>query len=247
MTLLRLGKRRATNRAQGNLQQRGDTFARAGRTGQKAQRLRVARLSQARACAVRRARAVCRAEFPALQRLAIDIGAGDGIGRGREATVFSFRTRTGDEAKVAAAICYESLYPAQTAELVRGGAEMLAFITNEGWFSRTHGEYQIAAFSRLRSIETRRATARAANTGITWFIDSLGRVHEQAPWWSEQTLEGRVKLSDEMSLYVRYTDYFPKWCVWLTLAIMAAALARTLRRFVRRLRWRRGEVVAVSR
>lgn len=184
--------------------------------------------------------------FPALQRLAIDIGAGDGIGRGREATVFSFRTRTGDEAKVAAAICYESLYPAQTAELVRGGAQMLAFITNEGWFSRTHGEYQIAAFSRLRSIETRRATARAVNTGITWFIDSFGRVHEQAPWWSEQTLEGRVKLSDEMSLYVRYTDYFPKCCAWLTLAVLAAMLARGARLAAPRLSARRKSAAAAA-
>jgi apolipoprotein N-acyltransferase len=167
--------------------------------------------------------------FPALQRLAIDFGAGDGLSRGREATVFSFHTRRGDEATVAAAICYEALYPAEVAGLVRGGAQMVAFITNEGWFSRTHGEYQMAAFSRLRSIETRRAIARTANTGLTWLVDAMGRVHEQAPWWSEQTLAGRIALSDEISLYVRYTDYFPKACAWLTLALMLAAIIQRVR------------------
>lgn len=182
--------------------------------------------------------------FPALQRLAIDIGAGDGVSRGSEATVFSFRTRRGDQATVAAAICYEYLYPAEVAELVKGGAQMVALITNEGWFSKTHGEYQMAAFSRLRSIETRRAMARTANTGLTWLVDSLGRVHEQAPWWSEQTLAGKIALSDEMSLYVRYTDYFPKACAWLTLALLLATSIQQIgRRTGQRLRRRTRQVV----
>lgn len=162
-------------------------------------------------------------KFPALRSLAINIGAGDATGQGREATVFKFRTRRGAEARIATAICYEYLYPAQVSELVAGGAQVLALITNEGWFSTTHGEYQLAAFSRLRSIETRRAVARVGNTGITQIVDSLGRVQKVAPWWSEQTLRAKVRLSDEMSLYVRYPDLFPKACVWLSLALLLAA------------------------
>jgi apolipoprotein N-acyltransferase len=164
--------------------------------------------------------------FPALQQLAIDFGTGNGISRGREATVLPLHTQQGDETKVAAAICYEYLYPAEMAELVRNGAQMVALITNEGWFSHTHGEYQMAAFSRLRSIETRRAMARTANTGMTWLIDRYGSVHEQAPWWSEQTLSGKIALSDEISLYVRFTDCFPKTCCWLTLAFLMLTLVR---------------------
>jgi apolipoprotein N-acyltransferase len=177
--------------------------------------------------------------FPWLQRLAINIGAGDGVEPGREATIFSLRTRGGAEVKVATAICYESLYPAKVAELVRNGAQLLTLITNEGWFSQTHGEYQIAAFSRLRSIETRRATARAANTGVTWLVDRYGRVREQAPWWSEQALAGRVALSDELSVYVRYPDYFPRACAWLSLIFLLAVVMEEMHlafRHFRRLR-----------
>jgi apolipoprotein N-acyltransferase len=169
--------------------------------------------------------------FPSLQRLAVQIGAGDGVQPGREATVFSFRTRSGADVRVGSAICYEALYPAKVAELVSNGAQFLTLITNEGWFSQTHGEYQIAAFSRLRSIETRRAAARAANTGVTWLVDRYGRVHEQSPWWSEQTLAGSVALSDELSLYVRYPDYLPRACTWLSLALMLFAVMVQLRRF----------------
>lgn len=171
--------------------------------------------------------------FPALQRLAVDIGVGGRVSPGRGATVFTLRTRRGEGARVAAAICYEYLYPSEVADLVRGGAQALAFVTNEGWFSRTHGEYQMAAFSRLRAVETRRAVARTANTGMTELIDRYGRVQAQAPWWSEQSLAGRVGLSDELSLYVRYTDYFPRTCAWASLAILAAALMRGARRLFR--------------
>jgi apolipoprotein N-acyltransferase len=171
--------------------------------------------------------------FPALKSLAVNVGAHSGFSRGREATVFSFRTRRGDEARVAAAICYEYLYPAEVAEFVRGGAQMLALITNEGWFSQSLGQYQLAAFSRLRSIETRRAAVRAANTGLTWAVDRLGRVHEQATWWSEQALPAQAALSDEMSLYVLYPDYFPKACAWASLVLLLGAAAIGVRKTVR--------------
>lgn len=116
--------------------------------------------------------------FPSLSRLAINVGGIGGFSAGQEPTVFSFNNQEGEKVTVAAPICYDQFYPAQIAELVRNGAEMLALITNEGWFSKTHGEYQMAAFTRLRSIETRRSIARTANTGVTGFIDPLGRIYD---------------------------------------------------------------------
>lgn len=172
--------------------------------------------------------------FPQVQRWAFNFGVGGDFSEGREATVISFRDRQGREVKVATPICYEQLYPAKTAEMVRNGAQMLALLTNEGWFAQTHGAYQLAAFSRLRAIETRRAIARTANTGLTCLIDEFGRIYSQAPWWEEQTLAGRVKLSDEQSFYVRYTDYFPRACLWLALTLGIAALSESVRRWLRR-------------
>jgi len=129
--------------------------------------------------------------FPPLSKLAIDFGARDmNLGVGTEATTFSFRDQQREPVTVAAAICYEQLYPATMAALVRQGAEMLARLTNEGWFSQSHGLYQLAAFTRLRAMEVRRTIARCTNTGLTCFIDPLGRLSEPAPWWSEQTVVG---------------------------------------------------------
>jgi apolipoprotein N-acyltransferase len=171
-------------------------------------------------------------QFPALSRLAINVGGGGGFSPGREATVFSFKDPNRGKVTVAAAICYEQQYPAEMAEFVRNGAEMLALITNEGWWSQTHGAYQMAAFTRVRAIETRRSIARCANTGVTCLIDPMGRIHDQAPWWSEQTVIGNVRLSKEMSVYVRYPDYFPKACLWLVLGLAMAAIIQEARSLV---------------
>jgi len=174
------------------------------------------------------------ARFPALARLIINVGGRGGFSPGETPTVFSFRARQGEPVTVAAAICYDQLYPAQIAEFVQHGANLMALITNEGWWSKTHGAYWLAASTRLRAIETRRTIARTANTGVTCFIDPLGRIYDQAPWWEEQTVMGKVRLSNEMSLYVRYTDYFPKACVWLALALALAAIIQTARSLVSR-------------
>jgi len=167
--------------------------------------------------------------FPVLSHLALDLGVSSGISAGRQATVFAFRTPPGAEVRVAAPICYEQLYPATLAEFVRQGADLLAVITNEGWWSKTHGAYQLAAFTRLRAIETRRSIARCANTGLTCFIDPLGRIYDQAPWWEEQTVVGQVRLAQGLSWYVRYPDYFPKACVWLSLGLAVAVAVQKVR------------------
>lgn len=180
--------------------------------------------------------------FPFLSRLAVDLGAGSNLGIGNEPTVFSFVDKQGRTITIASPICYEHLYPAKIAELVRNGAQALAVISNEGWFSKSHGEYQLAAFTILRSIEMRRAIARCTNTGLTCFIDQFGRVYEQAPWWSEQALIGKMQLSSEMSFYVRHPDSFSKVCGWIVLAIGAAAIIQKARQYRRSLRRLASEV-----
>ncbi len=109
-----------------------------------------------------------------------------------------------------------------------GGAQLLTAITNEGFFAGSQGQYQLAAFSRFRSIETRRALVRAAATGKTWAIDKFGRVTAEAPMWSEQTLTARVRLSDEQTIYVRWGNFFPKTCA---LFLLLVAFATTLQAF----------------
>ncbi|MBI4746945.1 MAG: apolipoprotein N-acyltransferase [Acidobacteria bacterium] len=150
--------------------------------------------------------------FPGLSSLAVELNWNQTFTRGNGLTLFSVQQGPGQVVKVAAPICYEHFYPSLIAEFVRNGAQVITLLSNDAWFSKSHGEYQIAAFTTLRAIETRRSIVRCTNTGLTCFIDPFGRVYRDIPWWQEDSVTGDVALSSRMSLYVRFPDAFPKIC-----------------------------------
>jgi len=162
---------------------------------------------------------------PALEALALPIdGATSLILKGDPvATRFAFRDRQGVKRWAGVRICYEVLYPAGTARLVADGAAVLIVISNDGPFGRSTETLQLAAYSRILAISTRRSLARCANTGLTLFADPLGRLYGSVPRWEEQVAVGSVALGNDLSLYVRYPDLFPAAC--LGAAVLGALLA----------------------
>ncbi len=130
-------------------------------------------------------------------------------------------------------ICYELLFPGLVRGFAVDGAELLVAITNDAWYGHSGAPYQFLAITALRSAETGLWTARAANTGITAFIDDLGRVHEQTGVFERTLLVGDVPLRGPRqgsTFYVRHGDVFAGAC-WASLAVFAILGAR----------WPRGE------
>jgi len=70
-------------------------------------------------------------------------------------------------ALLGAAICYEVVFPGETAELVRAGASLLVSVTNDGWYGDTAAPRQHLRAARFRAAENRRWLLRAAVTGIS--------------------------------------------------------------------------------
>ena len=133
--------------------------------------------------------------------------------------------------RAGAVICFELLFP----DLVRGfaadGGELLLAITNDAWYGRTGAPYQFLAITALRSAETGLWTARAANTGISGFIDGSGRVREQTPifemaWRAADVPRHRDPRN--ATFYVRHGDVFAYAC-WLLLALQLVAAWRATR------------------
>jgi apolipoprotein N-acyltransferase len=79
--------------------------------------------------------------------------------------------------KVGVLICYESIFPQRSREFRREGADLIVNITNDAWFGRSLAVYQHEAHLALRAIENRVGIVRAANTGISSYIDPLGVIH----------------------------------------------------------------------
>lgn len=113
------------------------------------------------------------------------------------------------------AICYESVYGEFFTEYVRRGAQTMFVITNDGWWGDTPGYRHHFAYARLRAVETRRAIARCANTGISGFIDPRGDVTDSVGWDRRALLTGTVTASDRLTPYVRGGDYIARlsWLV----------------------------------
>ncbi len=138
----------------------------------------------------------------------------------------------GTEAAVAAGpggslgafICYEAVFPDLSRAFVRGGAELLVNVTNDGWYGRTSAPHQHLAMARMRSIETGRTLVRAANTGITAIVDPRGRLVARTALFDETALVGEAAFADGRTLYVRTGDALALAC--LLAAALGVALAR---------------------
>ena len=159
-----------------------------------------------------------------LKDSALDLGGTVGtLKKDSEARTLSF-----DNHRVAALICYESVFGEYVTEFVRKGADMLFVITNDGWWGNSPGHKQHLEFSKLRAIETRRSVARSANTGISGFINQRGDIIEQSKYWEQTALRSTIKTNDKLTFYVRYGDYLYKISVFMTALLVAMTIVKLI-------------------
>ncbi len=173
-----------------------------------------------------------RHSVPLLARIVGDQVPGD-FKPGTNHTVFEL---TNNDVKVAPLICFEDtigdltrrfVLPAETTP----GANLLADITNDGWFLRSAGSHQHLANAIFRCVETRRPMIRAANTGVTCFVNQFGRVTQKlqddtGSTFTEGVLTGEVKIptENEITFYTRHGELFAKLCAVLSAIATVAAL-----------------------
>jgi apolipoprotein N-acyltransferase len=134
-------------------------------------------------------------------------GSAGSLGRDAHRTVFADKQHYFFAAPI---ICYESVYGDFVTEYVRKGANLLTIITNDGWWGNTQGYRQHMNYARLRAIETRRWIARSANTGISCFIDPVGRIFQPQPWDTKAVIKMNVEAVQQQTFFVRHGDYLSR-------------------------------------
>ena len=148
----------------------------------------------------------------------------EGIGEfipGRQATVMNAAS-----AKVGTVICFEVIFPEVVRQFVRNGATIMTTITNDAWFGDSAAPHQHFSMVVFRAIENRVPFARAANTGISGFIDAYGNITKRTPLFVEAAISEQIHPGYRRTFYTAYGDLFVLTCATITFIFIASAFIR---------------------
>ncbi len=136
---------------------------------------------------------------------------------GDEVQVFDME-RDGETYRFGVPICYEDVMPyvcrrmAWDRDEKRKRVDFLLNISNDGWFGRRNEQEQHFAICTFRAVENRVGIARTVNTGVSGFIDPVGRSYGKIPVGKVDFVVDHVKMDSRTSLYSRMGDLFAILC-----------------------------------
>lgn len=136
----------------------------------------------------------------------------------------------GQDIPVGSAVCYESVYGEYYTDYIRKGAQAMTIITNDAWWGDTPGYRQHLSYASLRAIETRRAIARCANTGISAIISPFGEILQPTPWWEPAVIQSHIPLRSDITFFVSHGDITGRLCTFLFILLLLALGVRFVTR-----------------
>jgi len=118
-------------------------------------------------------------------------------------------------------ICFEDTVARLSRQFVKQGARLLVNITNDAWFGNSKAPFMHLQSAGFRTVENRRSVVRAANTGVSCFIDQRGQTtncvkkdkggEEHKTYVSGYAL-ANVQFNDKMTFYTKFGDVFTIFC-----------------------------------
>jgi apolipoprotein N-acyltransferase len=123
--------------------------------------------------------------------------------------------------RLGATVCYEELFFDLHRGLKNAGAGFQTVITNDAWFGETFFQDYQANTVRLRAIENRTSFVRVANSGISMFVDPLGRVAERTALDVEAVRTHDIAIVEQRTMYDRVGNVV----AWAAIATLLAAAA----------------------
>ena len=132
---------------------------------------------------------------------------------GKEYTIFS-----AGGSRFGVLICFEDAIDGLWRNFTKAGGEFFMNMTNDAWFMDTKEPFLHLQCAVLECVANKRSLVRAANTGVSGFIDPLGRIISLA-----QDKNGKktfvkvfssadVPLNNRLTFYTKYADIFTYLC-----------------------------------
>jgi apolipoprotein N-acyltransferase len=135
-------------------------------------------------------------------------------------------------------ICFEDVFPHLARKYVTSDLDFLLNLTNNGWFGESAAQWQHAANAIFRAIENRMPLVRAANNGLSCWVDSVGRMHNvyfdgtsdiyRAGYKivSVPVLDGKTR---PVAFYTLHGDVFGWTCVGVSTLVLIGTLIKLRR------------------
>lgn len=106
-------------------------------------------------------------------------------------------------------ICFEAILKPISREFAKKGAQFLVNITNDAWFGDTSCPEQHLMLSAFRAVENRVWLVRVANTGISAFVDPVGRIVQRTALLEQAVRVCRIDRMEGSSFYGKWGDWLP--------------------------------------
>lgn len=116
-------------------------------------------------------------------------------------------------------ICYEIIFPGMVRKFFLKDGDFIVTITNDAWFGATNGPYQHFSMAVFRAIENRKPVLRAANSGISGYIDSNGRILSKTELFDRTYSISELKKDSTKTIYTRFGDIFAYLCIVISVTI----------------------------
>ena len=132
-----------------------------------------------------------------INMISSDLSSGD------DSTVF--QTQNG---KIGALVCFDSIFTNLARKSANNGAELITIITNDSWYKTSTALTHHNAQAIFRAVENNRWVVRCANSGISSFIDSQGRIIAKTEPLEVTSMTENVKLINNQTFYTLTGNIF---------------------------------------
>jgi apolipoprotein N-acyltransferase len=115
-------------------------------------------------------------------------------------------------------ICYEAIFPDLAQQQVERGANVLVNISNDAWFGNTSAPGQHLDLATMRAVEQGRWLVRCTNTGISAFIDPVGREAAVGRQFRAESLSMKIAALTGKTVYHRINGWLKMFIYGMTVA-----------------------------
>ncbi|HIA00301.1 MAG TPA: apolipoprotein N-acyltransferase [Myxococcales bacterium] len=140
---------------------------------------------------------------------------------GTSVKTFAFRGH-----KLGVMICYEDILPSFSRKLAGQDPHVLINVTNDAWFGKTSEPYLHLALAVFRTVESRLWLVRSTNTGVSAFVDAVGRIVSQTDLDNPEVLVADVPMLRTSTFYRSYGELFTYACFLVFAVLVIGVLSR---------------------